>query len=151
MSLKAAIAKPYARMVTAAVMRRAMDPVGTQLRVLRQLLELGEGTYFGRTHGSGQVHDHAGLVQAVPLRDYEGFRPYIDRIIAGESDVLWPGVPLYLCKTREFCRAGCVRFNCQILLLQSTRREPNPAALNFIRISNAWPRNDELQSHSARK
>ncbi|HMC97129.1 MAG TPA: GH3 auxin-responsive promoter family protein, partial [Flavobacteriales bacterium] len=99
MSLKAAIAKPYARMVTAAVMRRAMDPVGTQLRVLRQLLELGEGTYFGRTHGSGQVHDHAGLVQAVPLRDYEGFRPYIDRIIAGESDVLWPGVPLYLCKT----------------------------------------------------
>src|SRR6185369_17176329 len=42
---------------------------------------------------------HDDLVQAVPLRDYEGFRPYIDRIIAGEKDVLWPGRPLYLCKT----------------------------------------------------
>ncbi|MBK9274994.1 MAG: GH3 auxin-responsive promoter family protein [Flavobacteriales bacterium] len=99
MSLKSAIAKPYARLVTNAVMRRAMDPVATQLGVLRQLVELGGATTFGRDHKLHQVHDHAGLVQAVPLRDYEGFRPYIDRIVAGDKDVLWPGLPLYLCKT----------------------------------------------------
>lgn len=99
MSLKSAIAKPYARLVTNAVMRRAMDPVATQLGVLRQLVELGGTTAFGRDHKLHQVHDHAGLVQAVPLRDYEGFRPYIERIIDGEKDVLWPGLPLYLCKT----------------------------------------------------
>jgi hypothetical protein len=99
MSLKAIIAKPYARIVTDAVMRRAMDPVATQLGVLRQLLQFGAGTSFGREHKLHQVHDHASLVQAVPLRDYEGFRPYIDRIVAGEDDVLWPGKPLYLCKT----------------------------------------------------
>ncbi len=99
MSLKSAIANPYARLVTNAVMRRAMDPVATQLGVLRQLIQFGGGTAFGRDHKLHQVHDHAGLVQAVPLRDYEGFRPYIDRIVAGEKDVLWPGLPLYLCKT----------------------------------------------------
>lgn len=99
MSLKSAIAKPYARLVTNAVMRRAMDPAATQLGVLRQLVRFGGATAFGRGHKLHQVHDHAGLVQAVPLRDYEGFRPYIDRIIAGEKDVLWPGLPLYLCKT----------------------------------------------------
>jgi hypothetical protein len=99
MSLKSAIARPYARFVTNAVMRRAMDPVATQLGVLRQLVEFGGTTAFGREHKLHQVHDHTGLVQAVPLRDYEGFRPYIDRIIAGEKDVLWPGLPLYLCKT----------------------------------------------------
>ena len=99
MSLKSAIAKPYARFVTNAVMRRAMDPVATQLGALRQLVEFGGTTAFGREHKLHQVHDHAGLVQAVPLRDYEGFRPYIERIIAGEKDVLWPGLPLYLCKT----------------------------------------------------
>lgn len=99
MSLKSAIAKPYARFVTNAVMRRAMDPVATQLGALRQLVEFGGTTAFGREHKLHQVHDHAGLVQAVPLRDYEGFRPYIERIIAGETDVLWPGLPLYLCKT----------------------------------------------------
>jgi GH3 auxin-responsive promoter len=99
MSLKSAIAKPYARMETNAVMRRAMDPVATQLGQLRQLVEFGASTAFGRAHKLNEVRDHDELVQAVPLRDYEGFRPYLDRIIAGEQDVLWPGLPLYLCKT----------------------------------------------------
>jgi hypothetical protein len=35
----------------------------------------------------------------VPIRDYEGFRAYIDKIIAGEKDILWPGQPIYFCKT----------------------------------------------------
>ncbi|MBK9175302.1 MAG: GH3 auxin-responsive promoter family protein [Flavobacteriales bacterium] len=80
-------------------MRRALEPEGTQLGVLRQLMQFGAATAFGRQHGLHQVHDHAGLIQAVPLREYEGFKPWIDRIIVGEKDVLWPGQPLYLCKT----------------------------------------------------
>ena len=80
-------------------MRRALDPVATQAAVLKKLLRFGGDTSFGLEHRLYQVADHAGLVQAVPLRDYEGFRPYIDRIKFGEEDVLWPGKPLYLCKT----------------------------------------------------
>ncbi len=99
MSLRSSIAKPYARLVTKAVMRRAMDPVSAQLGVLRRLIQCGAATAFGSEHKLHQVHDHASLVQAVPLRDYEGFRPYIDRLVAGEQNVLWPGRPLYLCKT----------------------------------------------------
>lgn len=99
MSLKSAIAKPYARFVTNAVMRRAMDPVATQQAVLKQLVRFGGDTTFGREHRIHEVRDHQGLVQAVPLRDYEGFRPYMDRILFGEDDVLWPGKPLYFCKT----------------------------------------------------
>lgn len=99
MSLKAAIARPYAQSVTGAVMRRALDPPATQLAVLRGLVRFGGDTAFGREHRIHDVRDHAGLVQAVPLRDYEGFRPYVDRILFGEDDVLWPGRPLYFCKT----------------------------------------------------
>lgn len=99
MSLKSAIAKPYARYVTDAVMRRAMDPLATQAAVLKELIRFGGDTTFGRQHRLHAVEDHAGLVQAVPLRDYEGLKPYIDRIKFGEEDVLWPGKPLYLCKT----------------------------------------------------
>lgn len=98
-SLKSTIAKPYARFVTHAVMRRALDAVNTQQQVLRELLAKGASAAFGREHRLRDVGDQAGLTQAVPLRDYEAFRPYIDRIIAGEDDVLWPGQPLYLCKT----------------------------------------------------
>lgn len=99
MGLKAALALPYARLVTNAVMRRAVRPVETQQRVLRTLIAQGAHTVFGRTHKLAQVRDHRDLVQAVPLRDYEALKPYLERVTAGEADVLWPGKPLYLCKT----------------------------------------------------
>ena len=99
MSIKSTIAKLLARRETDAVMRRAMDPVATQQAVLNELVRFGGDTAFGREHRLYEVRDHAGLQHAVPLRDYEGFRPYIDRVRFGEDDVLWPGKPLYLCKT----------------------------------------------------
>ena len=99
MGLKSIIARPYARLVTRAVMRRALDPEVTQQRVLRALLDRGAGTVFGRDHRLADVRGHADLVEAVPLRDYEGLKPWVERVVAGECDVLWPGLPLYLCKT----------------------------------------------------
>lgn len=99
MGLKAALSKPYARWATARVMRAAMRPAATQAAVLEELLRKGAGTAFGKDHRLSEVREHGAFAQAVPLRDYEGFTPYIDRIIAGEEGVLWPGRPLYLCKT----------------------------------------------------
>jgi len=58
-----------------------------------------ERTTFGVDHDFEHISNHQDLVQRVPLRDYEQLRPYIDRVVAGEPDVLWPGKPLYLCKT----------------------------------------------------
>ncbi|MBK9761595.1 MAG: GH3 auxin-responsive promoter family protein [Flavobacteriales bacterium] len=99
MSLKASLSKPYAQWVARRVMRNALDAVAQQDRILKALVRHGVRTAFGNKHQLGEVADHTSLVQAVPLRDYEGFRPYIDRIVAGERDVLWPGQPIYLCKT----------------------------------------------------
>ncbi|HQV51989.1 MAG: GH3 auxin-responsive promoter family protein [Flavobacteriales bacterium] len=99
MSFKSSIAKAYAGIATRDVMRRAMDPLAAQKKVLRGLLAGGDPTAFGKDHRLDEVDDHIGLQQAVPLRDYEALKPYIDRIVAGEEDVLWPGRPLYLCKT----------------------------------------------------
>ena len=84
MGLKSLIAGPYARLVTRAVMRRAMEPVATQERVLKDLVAKGASTEFGREHKLAQVRGHADLVDAVPLRDYEGLKPWIDRLVAGE-------------------------------------------------------------------
>jgi GH3 auxin-responsive promoter len=76
-----------------------MDAPEAQRQVLRALLKSAALTEFGRAHGLVHVRGHEELTQAVPLRDYEGFRPYIDRIINGVQNVLWPGAPLYLSKT----------------------------------------------------
>lgn len=99
MGLKAIAAKLLARRSVARAGRVASTPEATQQAVLRKLIAAGKHTAFGREHGLAQVTGHASLIKAVPLRDYEGLRPWIDRIVQGEKDVLWPGLPLYLCKT----------------------------------------------------
>ncbi len=99
MGLKALAARILAQRTTVRVMKTTMKPTATQQAVLRKLIAAGQHTAFGREHGLRHVTDHASLIKAVPLRDYEGLRPWIERIVKGEKDVLWPGVPLYLCKT----------------------------------------------------
>ena len=66
----------------------ASQPIEIQQRTLRQLMAKASATSFGQDHRFSEVRSHQDLVQAVPLRDYEALRPYIDRVVAGESDVL---------------------------------------------------------------
>ena len=63
-------------------------PAIVQQQVLRQLLQRHANTQFGREHQFDQIHAPADYQQAVPIRDYEGFRPYVQQIMAGEPDIL---------------------------------------------------------------
>jgi hypothetical protein len=63
-------------------------PAETQARVLRTLLARNARTAFGREHGFGAIRTPAEYARAVPQRDYEGFRPYVQRIVAGEPAIL---------------------------------------------------------------
>ncbi|MFO7873131.1 MAG: GH3 auxin-responsive promoter family protein, partial [Bacteroidales bacterium] len=74
-------------------------PVALQQKVFRDLIEQGRKTAFGREHGFDKVRDQNSFARQVPIREYEGFKPYIERISAGEKDVLWPGRPMYFSKT----------------------------------------------------
>lgn len=67
------------------------DAARTQDEVLARLIERGRGTAFGREHGFDRIDNLADFRRRVPLRHYEDLRPYIDRIVAGERDVLFPG------------------------------------------------------------
>ncbi len=73
--------------------------VAAQQKVFEELISKGQHTAFGREHQLQNVRDHADFVRQVPIRDYEAFRLWIDRILKGEKDVLWPGRPMYLSKT----------------------------------------------------
>jgi hypothetical protein len=99
MALRSTFLRPFARHVARGIDRWSADPVGAQAKVLRELLRNGRRTAFGRFHGLDRVRDHTGFRAAVPLRDYEGLRPWVERIKAGEESVLWPGMPKYFAKT----------------------------------------------------
>jgi len=99
MGIRSIFSKPLAQWVVERQQTWMYQPAQTQQRWFEQLVRAGRKTAFGRDHHLHDVQSVADFRQAVPIRDYEGLKPYVERILAGESDVLWPGKPLYLAKT----------------------------------------------------
>jgi hypothetical protein len=99
MSLKSFISLYYARLVASNIKKWSDNPIETQEKVLQDLIQSAKNTAFGKDHHFSEIKSYEDFKKNVPVRDYEAFTPYINRIINGESDVLWKGVPIYFCKT----------------------------------------------------
>lgn len=99
MSIKSFGAKIFAKRIRKKIDKWANNPVETQKRVFEELLKSASNTAFGRDHNFTKIHTHDDFVKEVPMRDYEQLRPYVDRMVAGENDILWPGKPIYFAKT----------------------------------------------------
>jgi hypothetical protein len=99
MKIKSFLAKPVASYVHARIRRGSTTALTDQDAILKDLLSKGKSTEFGREHQLDAVSDYTGFKQAVPIRDYEGLRPYIDKIKEGKHNILWKGKPIYLAKT----------------------------------------------------
>jgi len=99
MGFRSAILRPFAWATARRIQRMAANAIADQEKTLQQLIQQGQRTAFGKEHLLGNVRTPQELAQAVPIRDYEGLKTYIERIKAGEPDVLWPGRPRYLAKT----------------------------------------------------
>lgn len=99
MGLKAALSKPFAAFIVKGINKWKKNAVGAQKETLSQLIDSAKGTAFGKDHGFASVKTYEDFKKAVPVRDYEELRPYIERVVAGEPDVMWKGKPLYFAKT----------------------------------------------------
>jgi len=99
MGLKAALSKPFAAFIVRGVNRWKKNAVAAQQETMSQLVGAAKDTAFGRDHQFSSIHTYEDFKKQVPVRDYEELRPYIDRVVAGESDVLWKGKPAYFAKT----------------------------------------------------
>lgn len=75
------------------------DPEAAQAAGLRALLRRNADTVFGREHGFGGIANPAEYARRVPIRDYEGFRPYVYRIVAREVRVLTAEPPVMFTTT----------------------------------------------------
>ena len=99
MSIKAIFAIPFAKIATKKVYKWAKNPHKTQEKVFKNLISKGRKTAFGKDHNFSSIVTYEDFKKQVQVTDYEGLRTYIDRVVAGESDVLWTGKPLYFAKT----------------------------------------------------
>src|SRR5690554_421626 len=99
MSVKSYAAKIFAKIIVKQIDSWASRPMETQQKVFNKLISKAKKTSFGQDHNFGAIHTFEDFQKQVPIRDYEGLKPYVDRVVLGEENVLWPGKPLYFAKT----------------------------------------------------
>ena len=75
------------------------NPLLAQQKTFDFLIQKAKSTDFGREHGFNKIKDYKDFQASVPIRDYEGHRVYVDKMLEGAISVLWPGKPLYYAKT----------------------------------------------------
>jgi hypothetical protein len=99
MNLKSLLAKPFANYIYNKTQKSALTALADQEEIFKNLLKTGKSTEFGKDHHLSDVNTHQEFTQAVPIRDYEQMKPYIEQIKEGKHNVLWKGKPIYLAKT----------------------------------------------------
>ena len=99
MSLKSFAAKIFAKYIKRQTQSWASRPVETQQKVFQQLIQQAKNTSFGKDHSFDKIQSTQDFAQQVPIRDYEELKPYVNQVVEGKADILWPGKPLYFAKT----------------------------------------------------
>jgi hypothetical protein len=99
MSIKSILAIPFAKRVQKSVRNWANNPIKTQKKVFHELISKAKNTSFGKDHHFDKMVSYNDFKKHVPIRDYEALKPYVERVVAGEKNVLWKGKPLYFAKT----------------------------------------------------
>ena len=99
MSLKSLAAKIFAKRVAKRTRKWVENPFTTQERLFKNLIQKAQHTEFGKDHNFKNIQTHSDFVQNVPVRDYEELKGYIEKVVEGNPDILWPGKPIYFAKT----------------------------------------------------
>ena len=97
--MKTIIAILYAHLVKRRNKKWIDNPIKWQTNTFIKLIKNGVKTEFGKNHDFENIKSYEQYKEKVPVRDYEELRPYIEKVVNGEKDILWPGKPLYFAKT----------------------------------------------------
>jgi len=65
-------------------------PFDIQAETLYKLLEMGQDTEWGKMHNFSNINNYNDFKKATPITDYNVLKPYINRIMQGEQNILWP-------------------------------------------------------------
>jgi hypothetical protein len=99
MGFRSFLSKPFAKRVVKSQQKWMDNPIDSQKQILKQIVAAASKTNFGKDHEFEKIKSHQDFKSAVPIRDYELLSPYVNKILDGEKDILWPGKPAYFAKT----------------------------------------------------
>jgi hypothetical protein len=99
MKIKSFLARPFASYIYKGIRKAMGMAVADQENILKNQLKVGRTTGIGKEAGLDKVNSYEEFKQAIPIRDYEQMRPWIDQVKEGRHNVLWKGKPIYFAKT----------------------------------------------------
>lgn len=99
MNVKSMLAKPFAAIIHKQIKKGMLNAVQDQQAIFKDLIKNAKQTKFGKDHFFNNINTHQDFAKAVPVRDYEQIKNYIELIKEGRQNILWKGTPIYLAKT----------------------------------------------------
>jgi hypothetical protein len=89
----------FARMRLWSIDQWMANPIAAQYAVLQDLLAAGQYTDFGRQYNFSTIQSLADFKNQVPVQEYEDLKPFIERMMNGEENVLWNTPVLWFAKS----------------------------------------------------
>ncbi|GAB2765282.1 GH3 auxin-responsive promoter family protein [Rhabdobacter roseus] len=99
MGIRSILSRPLAHYIVQQQKSWIARSAQVQQQWRQTLVSKAAATRFGKDHFFRDISTYEDFKQAVPVRDYEALKGYVEQILQGEPDVLWPGKPLYFAKT----------------------------------------------------
>ena len=99
MKFKSYLAKPFAIYIYKQIKRSMGTAIADQDSIFNTLIKTAAKTEFGKEHNFDKIKSHEDFVKNVPVREYEDFKVYIEKIKQGKQNILWKGFPIYFAKT----------------------------------------------------
>ena len=90
MSIISPALKSYLKLRNNAIDNFVHNPIDTQRQVFNKLIGSAQFTEYGKKYGFDKIHRMAEFKKHVPINDYDTLKPYIERILEGEQNLLWP-------------------------------------------------------------
>lgn len=75
------------------------NPIAIQQEVFSNLIDRAKNTLFGKDHDFEEISSYDDFSRKVPVREYEDLKPYIEKTMEGEADILWPGSVKWFAKS----------------------------------------------------
>lgn len=99
MGIRSVLAKPFAAYIASQTKKWSLAPHLYQQKIFNHLVSEASATVFGKDHDFSAIRNYDDFKKRVPVRDYEQLKPYIEKVLHGDADVLWKGKPEYFAKT----------------------------------------------------
>lgn len=90
MSIISPALKGFIKLRQSAINNFMLNPADTQLQVFNALIGSAQFTEYGKKYGFENIDNIADFKKQVPINDYDTLKPYIQRILEGGQDILWP-------------------------------------------------------------